>query len=65
MTRSQLPAIDTLSDQPVKGIIRLAKPAKVTPVRLDESPIGKTSAPVTSFKVAGQPWHLHSYRLEF
>ena len=63
--RAVILRVEALSDKPVKGIIRLAKPARVTPVRLDETPIGKTSAPVTSFKVTGQPWHLQTYRLEF
>ena len=63
--RAVILRVEALADQPVKGVVRLAKPAKVTPVRLDETPIGKTSGPVTSFKITGQPWHLQTYRLEF
>ncbi|MBR4125527.1 MAG: hypothetical protein IKR13_04940, partial [Victivallales bacterium] len=63
--RAVILRVEALSDKLVKGTIRLAKPAKVTPVRLDETPIGKTSKPVTSFQITGAPWHLQTYRLEF
>ena len=63
--RAVILRVEALSDKPVKGTIRLARPAKVTPVRLDETPVGKTSKPVTSFQVTGAPWHLQTYQLEF